>query len=79
MNLRTRRNTLGLSQSRLARMSGVSRFKICSHELGGGSLTSDEENRIRVALHAEADRLRNISTDVELGQPAETEPPKEVR
>ena len=38
---------LGISQSRLARMSGVSRFKICSYELGDSSLTADEQNRIR--------------------------------
>lgn len=42
-------------------MSGVSRFKISTYELGDGSLTTDEQIRIREALQAEADRLRQIS------------------
>jgi predicted transcriptional regulator len=62
MNLRTHRSVLGISQSRLARLSGVSRFKICLFELGDGLLTSDEQIRIREALQAEAERLRQIST-----------------
>ena len=70
MNLRTYRTALGMSQSRLARMSGVSRFKLCVFELGSGSLTADELDRIRKALRAEADRLRSISGQVDLGQPA---------
>ena len=78
MNLRTYRNTLGISQSRLARMSGVSRFKICTYELGDGSLTTDEQSRIREALHAEAERLRNISTRIDCGQPSAAEPPRDV-
>ena len=59
-------------------MSGVSRFKICTYELGDGSLTADEQSRIREALHAEAERLRNISVRVECGQPFEAEPPMEA-
>jgi predicted transcriptional regulator len=58
MDLRKHRSALGLSQSKLARLSSVSRFKICTFELGGGSLTADEEERIRQALVSEADRLR---------------------
>jgi hypothetical protein len=49
---------LGISQSRLARLSEVSRFKICVFELGSGSLTADEQSRVREALRAEAERLR---------------------
>lgn len=72
MNLRTHRNVLGISQSRLARLSGVSRFKICTYELGGGTLTTDEQRRIREILHAEAERLRKISGDLGLDfQPVE--------
>lgn len=49
-------------------MSGVSRFKICTFELGSGSLSQDEHERIGKVLRAEVDRLRNISTQIELGQ-----------
>jgi hypothetical protein len=59
-------------------MSGVSRFKICTHELGGGSLATDEQSRIREALRGEADRLRNISSRIECGPPSAGEPPMEV-
>jgi predicted transcriptional regulator len=67
MDLRSRRKALGLSQSGLARMSGVSRFKICTFELGNGSLREDEQEKIRKALHAEANRLRNIPTEMNFG------------
>jgi len=43
-------------------LSSVSRFKICTYELGDGSLTAEEQTRIREALQAEAERLRQIST-----------------
>jgi predicted transcriptional regulator len=66
MNLRYHRNALGFSQSRLARISGVSRFKICTHELGDSSLTADEQHLIRKALQAEADRLRRIPTEIDV-------------
>ena len=69
-NLRACRISLGVSQSRLARMSGVSRFKICTHELGDGALDSVEQNRIREALQAEAERLRNISLQIDFGHTA---------
>ena len=59
-------------------MSGVSRFKICTYELGGGSLTTDEQSRVCEALHAEAERLRNISIRIEFGQPSAAELPMEV-
>ena len=65
MNLRLHRNELGVSQSRLARMSGVSRFKICTYELGSGSLSEDDQGRIRKALQAEADRLRSLPTQMD--------------
>jgi predicted transcriptional regulator len=65
--LRASRASLGLSQSRLARLSGVSRFKICTYELGDGSLNTDEQTRIREALQAEVERLRQVSTHFDLG------------
>jgi predicted transcriptional regulator len=61
------RIALGISQSRLARISGVSRFRICTCEHGDSSLTVDEQNRIREALQAEAERLRQISTHFDFG------------
>jgi predicted transcriptional regulator len=69
MNLRSDRNTLGISQSRLARLSSVSRFQICTYELGDGSLTPEEQARIHAALISEAERLRNVV--IQFGQ---TEP-----
>ena len=65
MNLRAHRYALGISQSRLARLSGVSRFKICTYELGDGSLSAEQGRRIRQALQAEADRLRDLSLQIE--------------
>jgi len=59
--LRQKRTSLGVSQSRLARLSGVSRFKICMYELGDGSLSDDELSRIRAGLQAEASHLRELS------------------
>jgi predicted transcriptional regulator len=67
--LRSNRTAIGLSQSRLARLSGVPRYKICTFELGDGSLSSDEEGRIRDALQGEAERLRDVSARLNLGQP----------
>jgi predicted transcriptional regulator len=54
MILRSQRLELGLSQSRLSRLAGVSRFKLSQHELGGKSLTSEELERIDTAIHREA-------------------------
>jgi transcriptional regulator with XRE-family HTH domain len=65
LSLQSNRHALGISQSRVARISGVSRFKICTYELGEGSLTMDEQNRIRCALQAEVDRLRRLSANIE--------------
>ena len=67
MNLRGTRLALRISQSRLARLSGVSRFKICLYELGDGSLSEEEQRCIRKALQAETDRLRSLPENVEFG------------
>ena len=66
-DIRTPRTVLGISQSRLARLSGVSRFKICVFELGDASLTVDEQRRVGRALQAEAQRLRHAAAQVEEG------------
>jgi predicted transcriptional regulator len=68
-NLRACRISLGVSQSRLARLAGVSRFKICTYELGDRALTHEEQSRIRVALEKEAQRLRDISIQIEFDRP----------
>lgn len=67
MNLRSHRNALGLSQIRLARLSGVSRFKICLYELGDGSLNQEEQKRVREALQAEVERLRSMPAEIDFG------------
>ena len=68
MNLRSRRTEFGISQSRLARLTGVSRFKICTYEPGDTSLSNDEQIRIREALRTEAECHRNIPTQLGFGQ-----------
>lgn len=63
------RSKLGLSQSKLARLAGVSRFKICTFELGGGSLTEQEQLQIRQALKLETARMRSIPLEMRDGEP----------
>lgn len=75
--LRYTRRSLQLSQSKLARLSGVSRYKICDFELGSGELSPVEQERIRRALRTEAERLRKVSTEVALVRPA-SEPGKSL-
>lgn len=72
-SLRGGRLSLGISQSRLARLSGVSRYRICIYELGSGRLAPDEQNRIAQALQAEAERLRNIKVRVDFSRVGFTE------
>jgi predicted transcriptional regulator len=76
--LRSNRAALGISQSRLARISGVSRFKICLFEIGDGQLSVDEENRIRGALNAEIDRLRNLLENIDFRQVRSSSPQVQV-
>jgi hypothetical protein len=52
----------------LSRLSGVSRFKICTHELGNGAITPTEHTRINEALRAEADRLRSLTAQIDFGR-----------
>jgi predicted transcriptional regulator len=75
MNLRSQRNALRISQSRLARLSGVSRFKICTHELGDTALSTEEQHRIGESLRAEAERLRSISVQIDFSHSSPTAVP----
>jgi transcriptional regulator with XRE-family HTH domain len=62
----TQRISLRLSQSELARRSGVPRIRIHLAELGDRKLTADEEAKVRAALQSEIDRLRNLPASVDL-------------
>lgn len=62
----TQRKSLRLSQSELARRSGVPRIRIHLAELGDRKLTVDEEAKVRAALQTEIDRLRNLSVVLDL-------------
>jgi transcriptional regulator with XRE-family HTH domain len=66
--LKTSRLSIGVSQSKLARLSGVARFKICTFELGSGSLSPDDKRRIKLALEAEASRLRLVAAQLGLNE-----------
>ena len=72
-HLRAHRKSLGVSQSKLARLSGVSRFKICTFELGGGTLSLDDQRRIRTALEGEAARMRSVVAHVPFEPAGKTE------
>jgi len=61
--LKAIRLSLGVSQSGLARLSGVSRFKICTFELGSGSLSAEDQQSITEALRSEAERLRSAAVN----------------
>jgi hypothetical protein len=51
------RRVLGLSQSRLARLSGLPRFKIAFFELGDRPLDTDDQERLTTAIRREASEL----------------------
>ena len=59
MDLKANRLLLRLSQSELARLSGVTRFKICLHELGDKRLGERDEAAVKVALGRHANELRH--------------------
>jgi transcriptional regulator with XRE-family HTH domain len=62
----TQRISLKLSQSELARRSGVPRIRIHLAERGDRKLTAVEEAKVRAALQSEIDRLRNLPVSVDL-------------
>lgn len=68
MDLKARRSELRLSQSQLARLSGVSRFKICLHELGDRPLTDEEVARLRHAMGQELSRLAAALSTIREGE-----------
>lgn len=45
-------------------MSRVSRFKICTYELGERSLSPEELTRVIDAIQSEADRLRRVAVQI---------------
>ena len=55
------RTKMRITQSELARMSGVPRLNICRHELGDRLLSLQERELITAALRKEADRLRIVA------------------
>jgi transcriptional regulator with XRE-family HTH domain len=63
------RIALQLSQSELARRSGVPRLRVHLAEHGDVTLTEDERTKIRAALQAEMDRLRSLSVNLDFTQP----------
>jgi len=64
MNIRDRRLRLKLSQTRLAGLAKVSRFKICLHERGDQFLSAEELGRIQQAFRKEAERIRRDLLDI---------------
>jgi transcriptional regulator with XRE-family HTH domain len=67
VDLKTYRSQLRISQSALARLAKVSRFRIWNYEIGSGSLTEAEQQRIQAALVTEAERLQNIGGRIDFG------------
>ena len=65
-DLKTKRIRLGLSQTRVARLAGVSRFKIALFELGDGDLTAEEQKKITRALQDEVIRLQACLSELQL-------------
>jgi predicted transcriptional regulator len=62
-DLKNQRTQLRLSQSALARLSGVARTKICLFELGDRPLKVSEDQLIEAALTKEAQRMqRSLAT-----------------
>ena len=66
-NIRARRFQLRISQSQLARLSGVSRFKICMHELGDKPLNKKDEKEVEKAIRNEAARIQRCLRRVGMG------------
>jgi predicted transcriptional regulator len=68
VELKSRRRRLKISQTRLATVAGVSRFKIALFELGEGKLTPDEQQHIETALRNEAKRIQQDALEIERTQ-----------
>ncbi len=59
------RKELGISQMKLARLSGVARSAISLAETGEGTLLPEEQKKIKAALLDELDRISKIRIPVE--------------
>ena len=66
-DIRTRRSQLKISQSQLARLSGVSRFKLCMHELGDKALNEKDEKEVEKAIRNEAARIHQCLRRIGMG------------
>ncbi len=66
-DIRTRRSQLKISQSQLARLSGVSRFKLCMHELGDKPLNEKDEKEVEKAIRNEAARIQRCLRRIGMG------------
>jgi plasmid maintenance system antidote protein VapI len=64
--LRLFRISIGVSQSGLARISGVQRWKINAFELGDIKLSDDELRKLRAAFQTQLDRLHNLPANMDL-------------
>ena len=67
-DIRARRSQLRISQSQLARLSGVSRFKICMHELGDKRLNEKDEKEVEKAIRNEAARIHRRLRRIGMGR-----------
>lgn len=65
MDLKDKRVRLKLSQLRLARRAGVSRFKLCLYELGEGTLNPREIALLESAIAEETRRVKRMLGEVE--------------
>jgi len=75
MYLKKDRLGLGISRSCLARLSGVSRFKLYVHEMGDKLLSAEDQTRVRGAIRKEAARLLELSGPIARGDDG---PPEQV-
>jgi hypothetical protein len=70
MGFQEQRRRLRVSQTRLALLSGVSRFRVWEIENGGPEVTEEEATCIRRALRQEARRqqaeLHAVTEDLEM-------------
>jgi len=69
IDVKAARQRMSISQLRLAKLSGVSRFKIGLHEAGNSQLSDQELTRIKAALRKEARRMRDLFEKVALQRP----------
>jgi hypothetical protein len=65
-DLKSKRLGMRLSQSELARLAHVSRWRLWASEHGSCTLTPDEEDRIQEALRREAVRLNAVFQNIDV-------------